>query len=519
MLEGMENMSNCTEEGCRLNAFNDYDKCILHCKKEDYVTDWNKLGFLQAFYDALLIEIHQKFIDNILIKKQKSIQYLTDPDILLRDLRNPEKRIEGYIQLNSIKFPGWHVRDTFNYVALLSRLGSIHFISCNFQTSSLEIRETKLFFQNCQFNNNWQVAIHNLLPNENNVLYQKCEFNGDVNCLPTNGIVQINITLFRDCNFQKELNFSELELKSPIFNNTSSLSTRINIFTVKNTAINSKFVLNNCTFDKFISVDSVFTSKFEFKENEVKTFLVTNSNFEGLFDAYKTRFTYFEMQKIICSDFVGFEHCDFGIKNDSSMELVPRFLYATFMSFVNFRNTKFYSGLDIEHINFKESPNFLNSEITPQNSNRETFRIIKNSFDEIGNHLEANNYFIFEMKKYKEELDNSNKYQEKLIFFLNEKVSNFGQSYLRPLGLMVAFSIVYYILVLGYENEILYKIFPPANSLINSISAFSNDISKNILPFSKFLNKGMEFISLVFYVIYASLIWQILVSVKRHTRR
>ena len=57
---------------------------------------------------------------------------------------------------------------------------------------------------------------------------------------------------------------------------------------------------------------------------------------------------------------------------------------------------------DLENINLKESPNFLNTKIEPKNTNRETFRITKDSFDKIGNHIEANKFFVYEMKKHKE---------------------------------------------------------------------------------------------------------------------
>ena len=89
------------------------------------------------------------------------------------------------------------------------------------------------------------------------------------------------------------------------------------------------------------------------------------------------------------------------------------FEYVTFLSFTNFRNTTFYSGLNLENSNLKEAPNFLNIDINPKFTNRETFRIIKNSFDKIGNNIEANKFFVFEMNKYEEELKKKPMSQEK----------------------------------------------------------------------------------------------------------
>jgi hypothetical protein len=217
---------------------------------------------------------------------------------------------------------------------------------------------------------------------------------------------------------------------------------------------------------------------------------------------------------------VGFESCEFGEKDNVSKELMPLFLYATFMSFVNFRNTQFYSGLDISHVNLKESPNFLNATINFNNTTRETFRIIKSSFDDIGNKIEANKYFAFEMQKYRKELDATKNWsQERLILHINEWISKFGQDYSKPIYLIICVSVVYYLLECGYEHNLLYEIYPPANNWIQNTSNVFNGIAKAVLPISKFMKKGMEFVSLIFYIINASLIWQTIVAVKRHTRR
>ena len=123
------------------------------------------------------------------------------------------------------------------------------------------------------------------------------------------------------------------------------------------------------------------------------------------------------------------------------------------------------------------------------------------------------------MSKYKQVLNEKPLNQEKLIFWLNEKTSNFGQSYLLPIFWIVFFSVIYYLLVLGHESNLLYELVPTANEVISSVSNVFNGIAANIIPFKKLLREGMEFISLVFYVIFASLIWQTIVAVKRHTRR
>ena len=60
------------------------------------------------------------------------------------------------------------------------------------------------------------------------------------------------------------------------------------------------------------------------------------------------------------------------------------------------------------------------------------------------------------MKQYKNELKNSSLKQDKFIYFINEIASDFGQSYVRPAIWLIVFSIIYTLLIYGYENNALY---------------------------------------------------------------
>ena len=199
------------------------------------------------------------------------------------------------------------------------------------------------------------------------------------------------------------------------------------------------------------------------------------------------------------------------------------FDYVTFGSTVSFRNSDFSNGLDIQNTNFKEHPNFLRSKIEFIGSNRETFRSIKNAFDKVGNHIEANKYFALELKKYKDELyDEKNKdatRREKFVFYLNEKVSDFGQDYWKPIKLLILSVLIYSFLIIGHERNWLYQMYPEVNGIFSIISSLVNSIAKGFIPFHKILRDGMEFISLIFGLILSGLIWQTVVAIKRHTRR
>jgi len=198
--------------------------------------------------------------------------------------------------------------------------------------------------------------------------------------------------------------------------------------------------------------------------------------------------------------------------------MTAKFIYATFESIVNFRNTDFLCGLDLQDTNLKEA-NFLNIKTNEKYTNRETYRKIKHSFDSIGNYIDGNKIYPCEMRKYQEELNTKPLNQEKIIFFINKYISDFGQSYIRPILWMILFTSIFLLLNYSYEDRWLYKICPDINILIAFVVDGFNSWAKAIIPFSRFLKPNMEFLSLIFFIIYSALIWQIVIAVKRHTRR
>ena len=93
--------------------------------------------------------------------------------------------------------------------------------------------------------------------------------------------------------------------------------------------------------------------------------------------------------------------------------------------------------MDFENSNLKEQPNFLKTDISSKNTNRETFRIIKHSFDTSGNKIEANRFFVKEMQAYRKEVSKEKKCSERFIFFMNGFLSEFGGSYFKPILLLI----------------------------------------------------------------------------------
>ena len=492
----------CSCNNCELEIYEDSDKCVLHCEKDNIYRHTEHY----SFYETLKHYLRTKNRENVIV-------------------------------LNHIVFPPHDDRDSFDYEKILREFTSIYFNYCEFHTSNLELQrnKTKCFFQDCKFHNYWTVYDYEILINKDNILYQACIFNEDVSpySLEKIGeeILYTSSQFDYTSRFEKELRFDNVKFKKPLFysaqNNYLVDKNFIKVLTFNNCIFEQPFKLNNYEIDYFTCNDTVFKnkSKFEFKNNEIGSFSISNTNFNALVDCHKTKFKLFFIEKSIFKKFTGFEQCEFGERKTKEKNIAI-FQYATFLDFVNFREAIFYNGLDLQNANLKEYPNFLGIEIEPsiiknKITNRETFRIIKHSFDSVGNTIEANKFFAYEMDKERKSISLWDEADKKIILTFNYLVSNFGQSFLLPLfWILVVAGIHFYIVDMKHPwlesfapNDPVLK-----KKLLDILQGFDN-FAKNILPFKKFLKEGMEFISLIFLIIYSTLIYNFIVAVKRITKR
>lgn len=270
--------------------------------------------------------------------------------------------------------------------------------------------------------------------------------------------------------------------------------------------------MDDLVFKNLKILDTKFKSKLEIKNRVVRDFRFENSNVEKVFDSFESKFEKSYFYKSIFTDFAGFEKVEFGLEGQDIEAYQAKFIYTTFMSFSNFRRTKFLSGINFENSNLKEQPNFLKTRISSKNTNRETFRIVKHSFDSVGNKIEANKFYSEEMNAYRREMKGKFKPSERFVFCMNNFVSEFGTSYLKPILLLIILFEVYIILLSYYGG---------AYSIYGTIVQLDilNSLAKDFLLFSRFLKAGFEFVSLIFYILSGILIWQIAVAIKRHTQR
>ncbi len=310
-----------------------------------------------------------------------------------------------------------------------------------------------------------------------NVYFYNCKF---LALIDFSNLSNMKNILFEDCKFYEDTKFIKLN-------------------------IDSEFILTHSTF--------------------YKACIINSSIFNNLVDFTRTKFNQLSLDFTKFKDITIFRKCEI----EDTLCLV---------------NTNFYDRVD-----------FL--DITLKMANRETARIIKDSFEQQNNIIEANKFYALEMKEREKELSWKNDFFEKLIFSFHGLSSNHSQNWLLPIFWIVFFGLLNsYFQPLNFYTmnyvDVLYKeffvgllasltTFVFLLSLIqhkiyyNYVSSFfiilfvylvfTNDIyfsdfANSVNPFS-IMTKGEEltFGILIYKIILAYLIYQLIISIRQNTRR
>ena len=555
--------------GCKNDIYGKLRFCALHCSEKDIDND-EYHDYLMEFY-RLFSKYLYKEVDVEINRQKCEDQYELherDNDIEEYNLFINGVKSEGVshslierlekisIEFKEIQFPD---DDNISYLqgeahALLSWIGKVLFNKCIFNLGSLNLNHN-FYYEGCVFRNE---AIINPFPEveSNDYRYIGCLFEKDIYIKPSKQSKKIFCNLFKDCNFEEDITIDSIDFKKTVFHlskpleNASKENVKEYFGKVKNNFKFKKIKIEKCTFDssfklngfgkKYLEklefykcefdrdwleisrleiIDTEFNSKFEVKNRVVRTLEFNNSNVLKIFDVYGSEIEKTHFEKNIFYDFAGFENVIFGIKDKPIESYVAKFEYTTFESFSNFRNTAFYSGLDFKNTNRDKEPNFLNSYINSDNTDRETFRIVKYSFDSVGNKIEAGKYHTKEMNAYIRELSFCKDFWQLIILHANSLISRFGQSYIRPLLSLIGCIALYSYLLDSYQEVLQFRIHEMQYGL-EDFTEKLNTGARNFLPFARFISdkRGFEFVSLFFYVVFAILIWQTIVAVKKQTQ-
>jgi hypothetical protein len=265
----------------------------------------------------------------------------------------------------------------------------------------------------------------------------------------------------------------------------------------------------------------------------------------------------FIFTKNIVVDEVYFYNCKFNdivSFSDSIFYSKINLEHCYFKEFVDFSNLK-SSYLNLKTNLFEKKINFLNLDII-NFENRETVRIIKDSFEQQNNIIEANKFYALEMKEREKELkqdrEEGKNFFEWLVFKIHGLSSNHSQDWVLSLFWILSFSFGYSfmscvnshldtkleyiltdafiyifviytsILIINYKkmNKFyltgLFYILYVYLSKDFTLQTFSN----NLNPFSIMTEfSQLNFSTMIYKITIAYLIYQLIISIRQNTRR
>ncbi len=491
----------------------------------NYILDEN-INEEFLYIDELEKIISDELKDKLIKIEKESITFIIKCDLNLGELKKIFSKLK-YVSFNFCKFE----IESINKLFIDSTNIEISFYSCEFSNIWFGIKSKNLIHYNsCTFNE----YNHNGSGNEKFdllILFWNCEFK-----VITMDSLKLGRELFKyDKFYNKSKIIENIEVNRCIFDKTIS--------------IESQFIINNLSF-----INSIFKSKVKLKNILFSnSFNLFNSTFKDLADFQHTVFNKVNFTK---ADFEGIT-----VFTDTNFNKFVEFKYVKFLELSIFREAYFYDGLDLKDTIFKRESNFLDihKDMELKVNNRETARIIKNSFEQQNNIIEANKFYALEMKKYDEEITWKKNFKEKLIFKLHDWSSGHSQNWLLPLFWILILSCGYGLYQDFFLDKCISNYYPIISKIIGYILVFLSFsfIVDNIIENKKLKNYSLPFIfvvvgfyflitndlllelpakainpfsvmndsdningvQLVFKITIAYLIYQLIISIRQNTRR
>ena len=243
----------------------------------------------------------------------------------------------------------------------------------------------------------------------------------------------------------------------------------------------------------------------------------------------------------------------------------------TIITEIDLRNSIFDDEANFLDITSKKrekiKEQFIGEPIDIKVSNRETARIIKNFYDNSNNIIEANRFYKLEMEKRREEFKNfpSGDYRtlESIIFWFHRISSNHSQSWFLAFfwivsitflfsgininmsvkdtlvienNLKCAINLIFVVVLATATIFTIYHYFKKKNVFYSALGVciftfyivyanltndyFLSNFSNILNPFSIMTNgEELTFISFLYKIIIAYLIYQLIISIRQNTRR
>ena len=233
-------------------------------------------------------------------------------------------------------------------------------------------------------------------------------------------------------------------------------------------------------------------SKLHFKSLIINDFAISNITqewTEAIFEDVKVTGT-LKLENINLKNAIfvdcDFSECEIEIKNS-----------------VSFKDTLFNSvkwGDDFSEPRFK--------------AKRDIFRQLKFSNDSQGNIIEANNFYSEEMRRYEKEKKSKG---DTILFYINKIISDFSQSWIRVILWIILLLEIHYSAWCCINKNCFIYCLGNECKMLEMLSPLNNFVKE--LPVKKILTEGIEFLSMIFYAIYITLIYHLTIALRRQTKR
>ena len=314
---------------------------------------------------------------------------------------------------------------------------------------------------------------------------------------------------------EKELEngINDIEIINCVFEKDVFINKEFTHLSLKNCCFEGKFYINNQynNPDKVLEIDSLniqdtkFHANFKLHNSEVKHFVLKDTDFEKNADFFRTKF--------LTTDDIVFHTINFralALFGETVFSEYLIFKYVTFQGYSHFREAVFKKGLNLEYANIEKEMNFfgikeLDEKTSIENTNQETYRIVKYQLQKVGNIIDSNKYHALELeKKRKKVCDKSckdKKFLADCIFLNIHKISsNYSTNWLLSLLWIFVIGIIFNLYL---TNELLSINIFKYISLLTS----KEDFSSNYILFV--LNK----------VILGYLYYQFVTAIRKDTRK
>ncbi|MFW3441215.1 pentapeptide repeat-containing protein [Aliarcobacter butzleri] len=549
-------------------------KEILISNKYQINEKVNELGDLERS----ILQNNEEFgeyIFKIVNKSKESLNVLNDffKGTFFDD---SEERIFKKILNKKIVIKEFVFDDCQDYAYILSKIEKVEFEKCTFNNDFNFIENKTYHFKSCNFEN--ELTISNCQTFENESLFFDCEFKKEIKIESES----INVELFQNCRIEI-LNAYNCIFNKKIINDIweKCKGIKLNSLRFHNCIIKEDFYLANSSdsyYENLIFLNCTFEREFDLyldfnlKINRIQLF---SCNFESEFKINVVKIKYLEIQNTTFSGNADLGNSSIEIFDLKSSNFIKNcnfynttfvkyndFRFTTFNQSVNFSKAKF-NNIDfgdtnfLSFVDFSEIRNIENKQIECEKiKNRKTARILKSKLDESNNIIESNYFYSIEMKKREKELEEDiregKNFFEWLVFKIHGLSSNHSQDWLLALFWIISFTllsvtiekifsshiglsdkcvvsflifsmIVISNIYLANSKKVYYLIFIAIYFFIYLI--FTEDLylkcfSKTLNPFSLMqANDPINGIELLYKIIIAYLIYQLIISIRQNTRR